>query len=345
MLEDFGQAKQIIASDIYDLVNWPQSPLVILDTALSAPQANHPWSRPETGRPLILRALSLAAGALTVCASVGSISELPKNSPLLKLWQNLPDSAWPGWLPLQSVPFWEALDKATVEALMVLPPFDPSWWPPLSNNFLCSLRRKVKLTVLCEVPPDGNRDYVSQVIRELRLYGGNVILAQGFADLMTLIDNHHFSLGFPGGPPGHKRWPFLTNLELPKTVPLLSQLLQSKILQAKLGPGGLHNCPLCGWPFLLINQGKPRNFADQQSLRLGCLNPSCATHKYPRPLDERWPFLEAPLCPQDGITAYTLRVSKRHKSWVCPKHGDQCPIYRMVPGDISIETPPSEGTS
>jgi hypothetical protein len=245
---------------------------------------------------------------------------------------NLTSSAWPGWQPLQPAPFWEALDKAKTEAFMILPAFEPSWWPPLAGSFMSALRRKLKITILSDLPMEENKDYAGQIIRELRLYGANVVLAEGFSDLLVIIDDHHLSLGFPANSSGHKRWPFLSSYELPKAAPLISALLQSQTLHDKLGPGGLHSCPLCGWPFVLVNPGKPRDFAFRQSLRLGCLNPSCSTHKRPRRLDERWPFPTAPVCKREGVP-YVLKVTRRSRSWVCPKHGAQCPTYRYVPGD------------
>jgi hypothetical protein len=332
LLEDFGRPPGVMAGEPQDFELWPPAPLVILDTALAPPQTSNGLSSPEMGRPGILRALNLAAGALVVCGSPTSLDELTVKSPLRKLWSTLTDTAWPGWLPLQPSPFWEALDQAKNEAFMVLPAFEPDWWGPLANHFLSALRRKVKMTIISELPKEEARQYPSQVIRELRLYGANVLLSEGFSDLMTLVDGHHFSMGAPGGQAVHKRWPFLVSLELPNSVPLLMDLFQYKTIQAKLGPGGLHGCPLCGWPYLLVNQGKQRDFDFSQALRLGCLNPSCPNHKRPRRLDERWPISVPPSCPIDK-TAYVLKTSGRSQTWVCPKHGSNCPSYRFVPGD------------
>jgi hypothetical protein len=333
LLRDFGCPKRIIAGEPQDFELWPQAAMVILDTALAPPQASNSLSSAEIGRPSTLRAISLAAGALVVCASPASIESLPPKSILHKLWSGLADSAWPGWLPLQSPPFWEALDQAKNEALIVLPPFEEDWWAPLSGHFMSALRRKVKITVIAELPGEGARKYPGQAIRELRLFGANVVLAKGFCDFLTMVDGRHFSLGAPGGQASQKRWPFLLSLDLPLTVPLIMSLFQYQTLQAKLGPGGLNNCPLCGWPYLLVNQGRPRDFDYRQALRLGCLNPSCANHKRPRRLDERWPFTNPPTCPSDGLVTYELRATGRYNNWVCPKHGPNCPTYRHVPGD------------
>ncbi|MDR1111900.1 MAG: hypothetical protein LBP92_14690 [Deltaproteobacteria bacterium] len=339
LLSDFGSPAGVMAGEPHDFELWPPAPMAILDTALAPPLAGSDLSSPETGRPAILRALSLASGALVVCADPASVEALSPDSVLRGLWARLQDSAWPGWLPPQPAPFWEALDKARDEALFVMPPFGPSWWPPLAGHFLSALRRKVRLTIISELPPEESRQFPGQVIRELRLNGANVILSEGFRDLMALIDGHHFSLGAPGGPAGHKRWPFLVSLELPRTAPLISGLLQSRTLQDKLGPGGPHNCPLCGWPFVLVNQGRPRDFDYRQSLRLGCLNTSCANHRRPRRLDERWPFPAPPVCPRDNLSAYVLSPPGRGQSWVCPRHGPECPSYRLVPGDCPNHRP------
>ncbi|MDR1050546.1 MAG: hypothetical protein LBP95_05590 [Deltaproteobacteria bacterium] len=338
LLQDFGETGRVFCGEPGDFANWPRAPLVVLDAALAPPQAGHPWSSPETGRPAMLRALSLASGALAVCASPVSAGELPKNSPLLKLWRSLEDSAWPGWQPPRARPFWEALERARETALVVAPPFDPSWWPPLAPCFLAALRRKVRMAVLAELPPEAGRDYASRVIRDLRLHGANVVLTRGFNDLLAVVDGVHFSLGSPGGPPGRGRWPFLTSLELPLAAPVVTGLLQAPLIEARLGPGGPHNCPLCGWPFLLFNKGRPRGFGDPQPLRLGCLNPSCLAHKNPGPLDGRRPFSSPPVCPEDGRTEYELTTSRRRRTWVCPVHGPKCPSHRHVAGDC----PPGE---
>ncbi|MDR0621581.1 MAG: hypothetical protein LBJ61_06875 [Deltaproteobacteria bacterium] len=333
LLLDFGAPAGIMAGVPQDFELWPRAPLVILDSALAPPQVSNALTSPEMGRPSILRALNLADGALVVCGAPASMDELPPKSHLAKLWSGLTDVAWPGWLPLQPAPFWEALDQAKNEAFMILPPFEKDWWLPLANHFMSALRRKVKLTIVSELPQEGSRDYPGQVIRELRLFGANVVLSEGFSDLLTLIDGKHFSLGAPGGQAGRKRWPFLVSLELPETVPLLMNLFQSDTIQTKLGPGGPHGCPLCGWPYLLVNQGRQRDFDYRQGLRLGCLNPSCANHKRPRRLDERWPFTNPPVCPVDKMTPYSLKPAGRTQNWVCPKHGPDCPTFRHVPGD------------
>jgi hypothetical protein len=339
LLADLGFPPGVMAGEIHDFENWPQAPLVILDSALAPPQIAHPWSSPETGRPALIRALALAAGALAVCASPQSMDMLPAGSVLAEFWANLTESAWPGWTPLQSPPFWESLNKASKEALVVLPAFEPAWWPALAPYFVSALRRKVKVTIISDYPTEEAKEYSGQVIRELRLFGGVVILAEGFNDLLALIDGRFFSLGAPGGPPGQKRWPFLISLDLPETAPLLADLLQSRTLQEKLGPGGRLNCPLCGWPYLLVNQGRPRDLSYRQSLRLACLNPACLVGKRPRRLDERWPFSTPPLCPQDKQSVYQLMKSGRRQSWICPVHGSACPVYRPVPGDCPGSSP------
>ncbi|MDR1309198.1 MAG: hypothetical protein LBL95_04785, partial [Deltaproteobacteria bacterium] len=127
LLSDFGSPQGVMAGEPHDFELWPPAPMAILDTALAPPLAGSDLSSPETGRPAILRALSLASGALVVCADPASVEALSPDSVLRGLWARLQDSAWPGWLPPQPAPFWEALDKARDEALFVMPPFGPSW--------------------------------------------------------------------------------------------------------------------------------------------------------------------------------------------------------------------------
>jgi hypothetical protein len=334
LLQDLApEAGNLAAGEPAELADWPPAALVIADTALGE---EHPWAWPHEGRVALLAALGLAGGALGLVGDESVINRLPPESPLARLWNGAapaqPAFRWP---PLTSLTMWEALDQAQQEAFFSLPVFEPSWWAPLSIHFQAALNRRVKITVLAQTPPPDAQKYCDTVIRDLRLFGAQVTLAQGFADLVGLIDQRYFAWGWPGpglgGPPG---WRSLWALDLPRATPLVAQVAQAALIAKKLGPRGFRNCPQCGWPYILINQAKAQDFHHRQPLRLGCLNPNCPNHHQPRRLDERWPFLTPPICPQDKETRYVRRQKGRGEVWACPAPGHDCPRLKVIPGDL-----------
>jgi hypothetical protein len=234
---------------------------------------------------------------------------------------------------------WEALNRAQREALFCLPPFEPSWWAPLSIHFQGALNRQVRITVLTQTPPPDPeaRKYCDAVIRDLKLFGAQVVVTEGFPDLTGLIDQRYFAWGLPGGrmAKGRGEWNRLWTLELPRAAPILAQAVQAPLIAKKLGPKGFRNCPRCGWPYVLINKARAQDFNHRQPLRLGCLNPSCPNRQKPRRLDERWPFLAPPVCPRDETTPYVRIPASRGEVWVCPNHERECPRLKVIPGDIA----------
>jgi hypothetical protein len=333
LAHDLGAPKGLYVGRPSDLATFPKAALVIMDAGLAPPQTDLGWSAPEFGRPAFLKALGLASGALVVAASKEAVSQMPKSSLFSRLWRALEGSAWPSLNPPQKGRFSDCLDKAKDSAFLILPPFDSGWWPQLAPSVAQAARRRLKLTILASIPEDNDLKYSDLAIRDLRLYGANVILSQGFDGFLAIIDDRFLSLGRLETRAGKAQTPNLSTMELPKTALLASNLIQRQTIAAKLGPGSLRACPACGWPYVLLNDGKPRDLGDKQPLKLGCLNPACQRHKRPRRLDERWPFQSPPLCPEDGVTRYELQKRGKRSSWVCPKHPDQCPVYKLLPGD------------
>ncbi|MDR2423002.1 MAG: hypothetical protein LBE01_06445, partial [Deltaproteobacteria bacterium] len=298
LLADLGPlAHGVAAGQPSELADWPPAALVVLDTALGQ---EHPWAWPAEGGSALLSAYGLAAGALALVGDEAIIETLSLKSPLSRLWRSAtpcrPAFRWP---PATSVTMWEALNRAQKEAIFFLPPFEPAWWTPLSVHFQAALNRQVKIVVLAQAPDPSQRKYCDVVIRDLKLFGAQVVVAQGFPDLVGVIDQRYFAWGAPGWlASGRPDWNWLWALEIPKAAPIAAQVAQAPLIAEKLGPKGFRHCPRCGWPYVLINQAKAQDFNHRQPLRLGCLNPGCANRQKPRRLDERWPFLAPPVCPQ-----------------------------------------------
>jgi hypothetical protein len=328
------KATGIAAGEPLDLAGWPKADLVISDTALGL---EHPWAWPAPGRTALLTALKLAKGALILIGDEAVIAALAPTSPLSLLWRaaapSRPSFRWPH---MSTVTMWEALNRARNEAFFCLPAFDPSWWKLLSLHFQAALNRKVKISILAELPPPGERQYTDSVIRDLKLFGAQVVVAEGFTDLVGLIDQNYFVWGVPGQMVnGRMDWKWHWTVEIPKAAPTLAKALQAPLIADKLGPKGFKNCPLCGWPYVLINQAKAEDFDHRQPLRLGCLNPNCPNHAKPRRLDERWPFLTPPICQVDKETPY-IRVPKgKTEVWACPNPDHDCPRLKVIPGDVN----------
>jgi hypothetical protein len=335
LIEDLNFVGRVFVGQPQDFELWPRSALTVLDTALGPPMRDHPWVNPQIGRPAILRALALTSGALAVCARPESLETLNQASPLVKLWKALECSLYPSYAPNEKVPFWDALNKAKESFFAVMPPFEPSWWTPMASHFFSALRRKVKTIILACLPDEEKREYPGTVIRDLRRHGANVVLAKGFNDFLTTIDGYHLSLGTIYG--AEPKRPTTSAYELPKTCQEIGRLFRLTLINEKLGPGSWRNCSLCGWPLTLINSEKTRHFGDTESLKLGCLNLGCLNHKKPRRLDERWPFSRVPLCPLEPGLSYEVTKVGRINYWSCPKHPDQCPSYRVIPGDCPVK--------
>jgi hypothetical protein len=334
LIQDLAPHVQgLAAGEPAELADWPGAALVIMDTALGL---EHPWAWRESGRTATLQALAMAQGAVCLLGDQEVINQAPPDSPLVRLWnqaaQIKPSFHWP---PATAITMWEALNKAKNEAFFCLPPFEPAWWTPLSIHFQSALNRQVKITILAQTPEPEQRKYADTVIRDLKLFGAQVALAQGFPDLMGLIDQKYFAWGWPGRFGLGHDWNHLWTLELPLASPWINQVIQATLLSEKLGPRGFRHCPLCGWPYVVINQAKAQDFQRRQPLRLGCLNPACPIHQQPRRLDERWPFLNAPICPKDQKTPYIRQPKGRGEIWVCPSPAHDCPPIKVIPGDIN----------
>jgi hypothetical protein len=328
------EKEALLCGQVEDFDGSPPAPVVIVDSAFGPPHTGHPWARGETGAKFILQALSLAQGALVLLGSEERLMTLPRMGPLNSLYKTTSARIYQETrLGSANYTFPDIIDQAKESIFCVLPPMEPLWWNQLSPRFQSALRRRVKVLVISDLPPEDNRDYPGSAIRELRIAGAMVLLGQGFSAFTAIIDKKVFAYGFLDNQPGLRAWKGFSSINIPLGAPLILNMAQLPLILKKLGPSAFRNCPSCGWPYLLINQDRTRGFGDLNSLKLGCLNESCPIHKKPRPLDERWPFLSPPTCKVDGETPYQRMEEGRHSYWVCPKHPDHCPRHRVIPGD------------
>lgn len=339
LLEDFGKAGlAALAGEPGDFEGFPPASLVILDTALGPPPASHPWAKGQRGAKAVLQALALAGGALVLVGPERRLSELPPDGPLGVLYRESADKVHADLAsPLGGPNFQEALEKAKGSVFCSLPPMGDGWWKAAAPSFQGALRRKVKLTLFAAAPEEAAPDppvRSEESLRLLKVSGAQVLLAEGFPGFAATVDRLRFFWGEPGAGPS-KPWKAACSFAAPRASALIEEVLQLPLLASKLGAGPFRSCPLCGWPFLLVNRVKPRGFGNANPLRLGCMNPSCRWSRDPRPLDERWPFASPPVCREDGATPYErVRMGKK-EFWACPKHpgGDPCPRLKAVPGD------------
>jgi hypothetical protein len=339
-IEDLSEEKlNILSGEPIEFENFPPASLVILDTALISPHTTHPYAKGRLAKQNLIRALSLADGALVIVGDEEKLLSLPKDGPLGALFNKATDKVhYDGRLTGIETSIQDALDMAGESVFAALPAMSRGWWPALGPYFHNALKRKIDMVILAALPEgDEDREYPGNAIRELRIAGAKVILSEGFPDFLSIIDNKLFSWGsFPINPSHpNKILHMIRTISLPKAAKVLSEAMQLSLLSGKLSGIPIRSCPSCGWPFLLINQDRLRDFGDQNSLKLGCLNESCPNHKRPRPLDERWPFQSPPLCELNHETQYQRTFLGKSEYWVCPTHpdGNPCPKHKVIPGD------------
>jgi hypothetical protein len=336
LLEDLGKAHlRVLAGEPGDFEGFPPASLVILDTALGAPHASHPWAKAPAGAKALLLALSLAGGALVLLGPERRIARLPAEGPLAALYRAASDKVHADAAQhLSEASFQEALEAASASVFCSLPAQGPDWWRATSPGLLGAIRRGARVTVLAAPPGRDGDGHPEEALRGLRVAGGLVLMAEGFPAFTGIVDRRRLFWGDPA-PPGPGTRQRALALDAPRACAALEEVLQLPLIEAKLAPGPSRSCPLCGWPFLLVNRDRPRGFGDTNPLKLACLNPSCQGSRSPRPLHERWPYPSPPLCRVDGATPYgRVRIGKK-EFWICPTHpeGGPCPRSRVVPGD------------
>ncbi|MDR2353850.1 MAG: hypothetical protein LBF22_12000, partial [Deltaproteobacteria bacterium] len=337
ILRDLGKSHlSLVISEPGDLENFPPANLVILDLALAPPHSSHPWARKELGFKALERVYTYAREACILLGEEKILHSFPLDSPLGEIKKHLsPFKVYADLkrgIGVKEIPFREAVEQVKHQIFLIVPQIEPTWWPRIAPQIIGALRRKIKVTLVASLPVSSNRDYPGQVIRDLKNFGALVILSQGLEGFLALLDNEFLAWGdiYTGSP----NFRPLSAITLPQTIQEINHILQIPLIQQKLAPGAFRNCPVCGWPYVLINQARLRGFGDLNSLKLGCLNESCANHKRPRPLHERWPFINTPLCTVDNTTPYEIITRGKKDFWACPNHpAEVCPRYRVIAGD------------
>jgi hypothetical protein len=320
-----------------DFEGAPRAEAVILDSAFGPPHTGHPWAKGPEGAKKILAAFGRAKGAVILLGSEGQLEKLAPESPLGALFRSSGGRVFANRSAGRGAPALPSVVSEAKESLtLVLPPMEPLWWAELSPPLFAAAVRGVRVAVFTGVPPEGSRELPGNAIRELRAAGAAVHLAQGFPGFMAVTDSEWLHFGFLDDQPGARAFRGVYGERSAEAARLAEILLQLSVIRQKLGPGAFRSCPLCGWPYLIVNQDRSRGFGDLNSLKLGCASESCALHKKPRPLDERWPFASPPLCRENNETPYQRVRAGRLSFWVCPKHPEgPCPSHRVLPGDAA----------
>jgi hypothetical protein len=172
IIRDLGKENlNILAGEPLEFENFPKVPLVILDSALVSPHTTHPYAKGPLAKQNLIRALSLADGALIIVGDEERLLNLPKDGPLGLLFREATDKVhFDARLNDFEEPFGEVFLKAEKSIFCTLPPMNISWWPALSSYFLGALRRKVKVLILAKLPEKNeDKDYPGAAIRELRM--------------------------------------------------------------------------------------------------------------------------------------------------------------------------------
>jgi hypothetical protein len=336
MLQDFKLENRNCQAGLpEELESLPPADTVVLDCALGPPHTGHPLAKGDEANKFVLKALARAKKTLILLGNEERLGSLPPEGALGALYREAAGRIYPDRRAgADDLPFPEAVERARESIILALPPMEPLWWSQLSPRVLSALRRGVKVMVFAELPGPENRDYPGNAIRELRVAGALVFITRGFSAFTAVLDQRRFTWGEAENLPGPGAFKGLRSVILQKAAPLILDLLQLPLIREKLGPGAFRNCPSCGWPYVIVNQDRLKGFGDFNSLKLGCVNENCPAHKKPRPLDERWPFSQPPLCAEDKSTPYERHPRGKRAYWRCPRHPEgPCPQYRVIPGD------------
>ena len=228
--------------------------------------------------------------------------------------------------------FEQDLDSASKSIFGLAPYFGEYRWPKIQPFFDRALRRGGKVTLV--TPPlaeANNRSYVDTVIRNLRELGAIVVQASGLHGKDVIIDEKILYTGSLNWSSSRGLSEVTHRIEAREHAKLCLQLMQARyIRQAAIFVDGRPRiCPHCGGPIQIVNQRKQRAGWDTQAMKVGCTNKNC--EGYLRNIDERAPFVNAPVCKEDGCTKYRRVRRGRSEVWQCPKHPQE--RIKVVPGD------------
>ena len=221
----------------------------------------------------------------------------------------------------------------------LVPYFGEYRWPHIEPHIHAALERGVEVTLVVQPLEDAkNPSYVKKIVKQLQDLGAVVITATGLHGKDIVIDNKIHYTGSLNWASHRGRMEIMhrrVNQELAEVV--LTFLQARNIRTAAINEDGTpRTCPQCGGPTILRNQLSQHGiWWDRQALKVGCARYKETGCKYLRPIDERPPFKEIPVCEKDGVTKYRLIEvgrKRKKKKWQCPKHPKE-EIIDFVDGD------------
>jgi len=261
------------------------------------------------------------------------------------------DTAKPpsGWTPpeVNGKPKWQKLDETTFFAhfetdlknaqksiFAMAPYFGQYRWPQIEPYFKAALERGVEVTLVTSLPSEAdNPNYVGQIVKNLRSLGAVVAAASGLHGKDVIIDERILYTGSMNWSSNRGRLEESHRIDNPDYAKACLHVMQARHIRSAIvsDDGRPRLCPFCGQPVRIINQSGRLKPWERQALKIGCTNDKCSG--YLRPIDERPPLKQIPVCSIDSKTKYRLVKSGKGQKWVCPKHSSKCPTHKFVPGD------------
>lgn len=229
--------------------------------------------------------------------------------------------------------FAEDINSCKTSIFALAPYFGEYRWPKIQPLINAALSRGVGVTIV--TPPlaeADNKSYVEGVTANLRSLGAVVVSSSGLHGKDVIIDERIVYTGSMNWSSHRGRREVIHRIETPRYAKQCLEFLQAKyIRRAAVNEDGTPRlCPY-GHPIQVVNQRRQHFRWDFQAMKIGCANPEC--EGYLRNIDERPPFVRAPVCQVDGRTKYRRVRRGRGEIWQCPKHPKECPTEKVVPGD------------
>lgn len=226
------------------------------------------------------------------------------------------------------------LREAEESIFGLVPYFGEYRWPRVEPLIRQALERGVEVTLVTPPPAEAeNKSYVEKVIRSLRQLGAVVVSATGLHGKDIIIDGRVHYTGSLNWASHRGRAEIMHRTENPEYARTVLEYLQARHIRLAAGPPSHpRTCPR-GHPIQVVNQAQTMRPWDKQPMKVGCAEYQNTDCKYLADIDQRAPFVEAPLCGIDRRTKYRRVKRGRGEVWECPKHPKQCERFRVVPGD------------
>lgn len=233
------------------------------------------------------------------------------------------------------------LFQARESVFGLAPYFGEYRWPTVEPLIRAALERQVQVTLVTPPPAESkNRSYVEKATALLRQLGAVVVTSTGLHGKDIVIDARIHYTGSLNWASHRGRAEIMHRTDDPEWAKLVLDYLQARYIREASRQGNRpRECPN-GRPLQVVNIRKMVPW-DKQPLKIGCAEYKECGCGYLADIDERPPFLEAPVCRIDQRTKYRRRKAGRGEVWECPKHPKTCERFKVVPGDMPTARAPS----